>query len=141
MTRQNRRAGARLRRLAPPALLLGLALVVTGCPFDSGHTKAIVDLKNGTLVVLPFSTPNKSRYDTEVGATFGREVAELVHKECPEAKVVGPEGLPMSIDGQTLDKFAYQDLGLRLGATVESVLTTEGAAALYAESGALLMVE
>jgi len=96
-----------------------LALLACGCEEWLGLTysrPSMVRLGKGSVVVLPFATPGRRYFESEVGRTFSHVVAELIREGCPTARVVDCDGLPEQIEGQSLDQVPIADIGNALGA-------------------------
>ncbi|HPD15583.1 MAG TPA: hypothetical protein PLE19_11560 [Planctomycetota bacterium] len=111
--------GGRLRK---GLLLTGLGLltlVACGCEEWLGLTygrPGIVRLGRGSVVVLPFATPGRKYFESEVGRRFSHVVADLIREGCPAARVIDCDGLPETIEGQSLDQIPIADIGNALGA-------------------------
>jgi len=94
---------ARAGRLWTRPLLVSLFAGLTACgclPFGLGGSRAAVPLKRSKAIILPFSMPHSSYFESQVGARFSREVAQLVRAECPSAAVQDADGVPDAIRQQ-----------------------------------------
>jgi len=100
------------RRAAGAAVALALAATCQGCFLSGlfGGTGSRIDLHRKRLVVLPFATPNRPRFESAVGARFSKEVAELVRDGCPSATVLEAEELPEEIDGNPIAELSVMEL-------------------------------
>ena len=92
--------------------MLGLCVASQGCVLSRmfGGTGSRVDLHGKRLVVLPFATPNRQRFESMVGARFSKEIAELVRDGCPSATVLEAEELPKEIDGHAMADLSVMEL-------------------------------
>ncbi|MBM4032729.1 MAG: hypothetical protein FJ291_13200 [Planctomycetes bacterium] len=95
-----------------------LVLAPLGCEemFGKKKPKGLVRLGTGCLVVLPFATPNKKHFESELGSTFSTMIADLVREGCPGAKVLDARTLPAQANGQPIEKASLVDIGQALGA-------------------------
>jgi len=98
-------------------------LTACGCKELLGgpEKKSLVRLNNGCLLVLPFATPNKKHFESEIGKGFSGVVAQLVRDGCPLAKVLDADDLPAAVDGQALDQLSVVAVGQALGAKYVAV--------------------
>ena len=114
---RHRVPGERWLARARAALIPSLALLSVGCiPGLFGGARATIPLGTGTLAVLPFATPTKSYFESEVGARFSREIARLVREGCRAANVIDVDRIPTTIDGRPADELSVTELGRALGA-------------------------
>ncbi len=102
-------------------MLFGVGLVALApCACEqwlgfSGSRPGLVRLGRGSVVVLPFATPGRTYFESEVGRAFSHVVSDLIREGCPAARVIDCDGLPESIEGQRLDQIPIADLGSVLG--------------------------
>lgn len=120
MRKQGRRCGV-LKGLWAGAALAGLALGVValcGCEELLGieKPKGVVRLGTDCLLVLPFSTPNRKPFESQLGRTFSQAVADLVREGCPAAKVLDADQIPETVDGQPVAGVPVGIIGQALGA-------------------------
>jgi len=116
---------SRPRSLA--SLLLVLPLV-GGCGWlfgISGKTDVDVPLRHDTLLILPFSMPGSSYFQSQTGEMLAGYVKRSVAGACPSASVLGPTDLPESLKergaetlepGEVIDFDSVVHVGLQLKA-------------------------
>jgi hypothetical protein len=114
-----------LPRIAVVALLVPL---LAGCSWlfgIGGNTDAEVPLKRGTLLILPYSMPARSYFESTFGERFAKDVQTAVARACPSARILGPEDLPEGLKeegvrtikvGEVIDPEALYHIGRRLKA-------------------------
>jgi hypothetical protein len=112
-------------RTASIALLIPL---LAGCSWlfgIGGKTEAEVPLKNETVLILPFSMPGRSYFQSAFGERFAGYVQKALVAACPSATVLGPDDLPQSLKdegatsiqiGQVIETEALYHIGRRLKA-------------------------
>jgi len=96
-----------------------LAAVASGC-FPAGlfgtGGNAPVPLKRERVLIVPFATPQRSYFESELGARFSRDLAEVVRQSCPRAEVLDADNLPEGMLGQKNPQLSVAELGKSLGA-------------------------
>ncbi|NQT87592.1 hypothetical protein HQ560_12555 [bacterium] len=109
------------------ALLLVLPLVA-GCGWlfgNTGRTDVTVPIDNETLLILPFSMPARSYFQSSFGSTFALDVQKAVTSACKSANILGPDEIPQSLKdhgaqtmkpGELLDRESIVHVGLQLKA-------------------------
>jgi hypothetical protein len=108
--------------LSPAALRLAialLALVPCGCIELFGNVprpKGFLNLGTDTVLVLPFSTPNRKFYESEVGKTFSLVVVDLLRAGCPRGKVLDLDAVTATAPGHGLDEMSFAEIGDSVGA-------------------------
>lgn len=110
------KSSRRARGLAAAAAIAAL-LLPCGCEelIFGSKPKGVVSLGNKRLLVLPFATPNRKPFESEIGKTFSRVVAQLVRDGCPLARVFDADDVPASIEGQDTEQVPLAGLGHALG--------------------------
>jgi hypothetical protein len=91
----------------------------------TGRTDAEVPLKDETVLILPFSMPGRSYFQSAFGERFARYVQKALVAACPRATVLGVDDLPQSLKdegatsiqiGQVIENEALYHIGRRLKA-------------------------
>lgn len=112
----------RSRALATAALLASvgvLALIPCGCEEMFGNVKrpkGFLNLGTDTLLVLPFATPNRKSFESEVGKAFSLVVVDLVREGCRTGKVLDYDAVTAAVLGQDIAQVPVADLGQSVGA-------------------------
>jgi hypothetical protein len=108
--------------------ILLLIPLLAGCGWlfgVAGRTDAEVPLRNETVLILPFSMPGRSYFQSTFGERFARYVQKALIAACPSATVMGPDDLPQSLKdegstsiqiGQVIEAEALYHIGRRLKA-------------------------
>ncbi len=110
------------RALAAAALLAAvgaLALVPCGCEDLFGtvkRPKGFLNLGSDTLLILPFATPNRKYFESEVGKAFSLVIVDLVRQGCRAAKVLDFDAVSAAVPGQDIAQVPFAELGQSVGA-------------------------
>ncbi|MBM4039359.1 MAG: hypothetical protein FJ290_12670 [Planctomycetes bacterium] len=114
---------SRTSRALAAAVLLAtigvLALLPCGCEELFGgpaRPKGFLNLGTDTVLILPFATPNRKYYESEVGKAFSLIIVDLVREGCRMAKVLDYDALTAAVPGQDIAQVPFPDLGQSVGA-------------------------
>jgi len=100
-----------------PLALACAALAACGCLPGSGRPRgAELDLGKKTLAVLPFATPNRSYFESKLGARFSRDVTDAVKAGCSRATVLDADAVVERVKAPKAGQFSVVKLGEELKA-------------------------
>ncbi|HUT34057.1 MAG TPA: hypothetical protein VNE39_11285 [Planctomycetota bacterium] len=112
----------RPRWLATAAMLASIALLLLlpcGCEELFGgptRPKGFVNVGSSSVLILPFATPSRKPFESELGRSFSEAIAELVRQGCRAAKVLSADHLPGTINGVDIAQLPAVAVGQAVGA-------------------------
>ena len=101
------------------AVVLAGVVACGGCGFFDylgGTGRGGVPTRGRRIVVLPFATPQRSYFESRLGARFSEDVAEVLRAALPSATVVAARDLPAEVGGLPLERMTLAQLAETLGA-------------------------
>lgn len=100
-------------------ILLATLLACGGCGFFdylTGTRRGGVATRGRRIAVLPFATPQRSYFESRLGARFSEDVAEVLRGALSSAGVLSARDLPREAGGRPLGRLTMAQLADALGA-------------------------
>jgi len=99
-------------------VLLAVLAVCGGCGFFDylSGDRGGVRTRGRRIVVIPFATPQRSYFESRLGARFSEEVGEALRAELPSSDILTARDLPTEVGGLPLSRLSMAQLADALGA-------------------------